>query len=129
MGDDISETEEGSDSDEKREEEQESEESFDDVPWGDESDDSVPEETNEEESNEEEDESNDGLNKPPENNPFTPTSLHDSRKAALVEERRWKGIDEKFLSTGLRLLHILPCLLYTSPSPRDATLSRMPSSA
>ena len=23
----------------------------------------------------------------------------------------------------------LPCLLYTSPSPRDATLSRMPSSA
>ena len=30
-------------------------------------------------------------------------------------------------------VHILseetPCLLYTSPSPRDATLSRMPSSA
>ena len=26
-------------------------------------------------------------------------------------------------------LHIIPCLLYTSPSPRDATLSRMPSSA
>ena len=25
--------------------------------------------------------------------------------------------------------HILACLLYTSPSPRDATLSRMPSSA
>ena len=24
---------------------------------------------------------------------------------------------------------LLPCLLYTSPSPRDATLSRMPSSA
>ena len=24
---------------------------------------------------------------------------------------------------------IAPCLLYTSPSPRDATLSRMPSSA
>ena len=31
---------------------------------------------------------------------------------------RLKGLDEKF-----------PCLLYTSPSPRDATLSRMPSSA
>ena len=28
------------------------------------------------------------------------------------------------------ILHSLnPCLLYTSPSPRDATLSRMPSSA
>ena len=26
-------------------------------------------------------------------------------------------------------LHALTCLLYTSPSPRDATLSRMPSSA
>ena len=26
-------------------------------------------------------------------------------------------------------LELLPCLLYTSPSPRDATLSRMPSSA
>ena len=24
---------------------------------------------------------------------------------------------------------LIPCLLYTSPSPRDATLSRMPSSA
>ena len=26
-------------------------------------------------------------------------------------------------------INISPCLLYTSPSPRDATLSRMPSSA
>ena len=25
--------------------------------------------------------------------------------------------------------YLRPCLLYTSPSPRDATLSRMPSSA
>ena len=33
--------------------------------------------------------------------------------------------------TGLRLIGglLLLCLLYTSPSPRDATLSRMPSSA
>ena len=27
------------------------------------------------------------------------------------------------------LIEVGPCLLYTSPSPRDATLSRMPSSA
>ena len=27
------------------------------------------------------------------------------------------------------LVHHMDCLLYTSPSPRDATLSRMPSSA
>ena len=31
---------------------------------------------------------------------------------------------------GLVLIgYNIPCLLYTSPSPRDATLSRMPSSA
>ena len=28
-----------------------------------------------------------------------------------------------------QLARLVPCLLYTSPSPRDATLSRMPSSA
>ena len=28
-----------------------------------------------------------------------------------------------------RFLNVFSCLLYTSPSPRDATLSRMPSSA
>ena len=30
---------------------------------------------------------------------------------------------------GLGILNYESCLLYTSPSPRDATLSRMPSSA
>ena len=30
---------------------------------------------------------------------------------------------------AVTLLHEYGCLLYTSPSPRDATLSRMPSSA
>ena len=29
----------------------------------------------------------------------------------------------------LKIIQLMPCLLYTSPSPRDATLSRMPSSA
>ena len=28
-----------------------------------------------------------------------------------------------------KIMQDIPCLLYTSPSPRDATLSRMPSSA
>ena len=31
--------------------------------------------------------------------------------------------------TSIAVLSLLACLLYTSPSPRDATLSRMPSSA
>ena len=35
-----------------------------------------------------------------------------------------------FMPVGLDALEtLLACLLYTSPSPRDATLSRMPSSA
>ena len=36
---------------------------------------------------------------------------------------------EKYTSTAGRFLLANLCLLYTSPSPRDATLSRMPSSA
>ena len=39
--------------------------------------------------------------------------------------RRWKA----GLTGALLLALSWPCLLYTSPSPRDATLSRMPSSA
>ena len=35
----------------------------------------------------------------------------------------------RVLEALLRLSHPMICLLYTSPSPRDATLSRMPSSA
>ena len=44
------------------------------------------------------------------------------------------GTEEKVGFMAARALEGLPlwhpdCLLYTSPSPRDATLSRMPSSA
>ena len=39
------------------------------------------------------------------------------------------GIDVVILYPSGRISHIQDCLLYTSPSPRDATLSRMPSSA
>ena len=38
-----------------------------------------------------------------------------------------KDIEKITSSDDLRAA--FPCLLYTSPSPRDATLSRMPSSA
>ena len=48
----------------------------------------------------------------------------------------WRFADE-FVSVTLAIetaamsyhVHYMYCLLYTSPSPRDATLSRMPSSA
>ena len=37
--------------------------------------------------------------------------------------------DHKAKKSHLILVTAITCLLYTSPSPRDATLSRMPSSA
>ena len=39
----------------------------------------------------------------------------------------WDQIGDKMFRNGYQ--RVLSCLLYTSPSPRDATLSRMPSSA
>ena len=36
---------------------------------------------------------------------------------------------ELFQLLAVLVICTMPCLLYTSPSPRDATLSRMPSSA
>jgi len=38
-----------------------------------------------------------------------------------------KNITRHIISTVVK--NLMDCLLYTSPSPRDATLSRMPSSA
>ena len=38
--------------------------------------------------------------------------------------------DVQWMTAGRGIIHSeLPCLLYTSPSPRDRTRSRMPSSA
>ena len=50
---------------------------------------------------------------------------------ALAPFLRWingpsVSTDQYYMRIGLV---IVACLLYTSPSPRDATLSRMPSSA
>ena len=55
------------------------------------------------------------------------TFLSDLRKQAAAEEPETQG--RYFLLIGL--VHQLggDCLLYTSPSPRDRTRSRMPSSA
>ena len=44
-------------------------------------------------------------------------------KSVKIKKRR------KITSETQRNYLLIPCLLYTSPSPRDATLSRMPSSA
>ena len=39
------------------------------------------------------------------------------------------GKDIPIVLPMIEFIHQMTCLLYTSPSPRDATLSRMPSSA
>ena len=40
-----------------------------------------------------------------------------------------EDFDKPLIAISNSYTQFVPCLLYTSPSPRDATLSRMPSSA
>ena len=51
-------------------------------------------------------------------------------RANLIDPRlsEYHGRIVKLMGDGM-LAEFQSCLLYTSPSPRDATLSRMPSSA
>ena len=42
----------------------------------------------------------------------------------ITEQFLWRYLLQKFFPLNIRV-----CLLYTSPSPRDGLLSRMPSSA
>ena len=44
-------------------------------------------------------------------------------------KRLGDGTEESHQRMQAAIDHLMPCLLYTSPSPRDATLPRMPSSA
>ena len=54
----------------------------------------------------------------------------DARGRHLVRQNRCPYLGENKPSCGCdKDIHVDVCLLYTSPSPRDATLSRMPSSA
>ena len=59
--------------------------------------------------------------------------FHCPTVASPDEARDYYGVqgsqDNEFPNSSLGNLHGDGCLLYTSPSPRDATLSRMPSSA
>ena len=60
------------------------------------------------------------------------TAGNDLRVKSIVEAQDWVTVQSD-MSADTRLVttkdDYLFCLLYTSPSPRDATLSRMPSSA
>ena len=46
-----------------------------------------------------------------------------------LESIRSFDVESQRTITALKNVHLAPCLLYTSPSPRDRTRSRMPSSA
>ena len=50
-------------------------------------------------------------------------------KARLEDEESTTESDYELQLEAENLEDVYTCLLYTSPSPRDATLSRMPSSA
>ena len=56
---------------------------------------------------------------------------HELIKVKLNEFKNEKAslADEMASKLEAELVQVIGCLLYTSPSPRDATLSRMPSSA
>ena len=57
---------------------------------------------------------------------------HGSRESIYAMCGHTKLIDCSIRTTANTAIHLIsqnPCLLYTSPRPRDATLSRMPSSA
>ena len=63
------------------------------------------------------------------NSPFEVVRINNSQP--IIDQDMFDDLgveDEGENINGPSLIRI-PCLLYTSPSPRDATLSRMPSSA
>ena len=55
-------------------------------------------------------------------------NIQPTDKVCLIIGAESTGVEQQLLDASDAVIHI-PCLLYTSPSPRDATLSRMPSSA
>ena len=50
-------------------------------------------------------------------------------RGALLNGVGGGAVDHVLMSSLRQVGDVILCLLYTSPSPRDATLSRMPSSA
>ena len=51
------------------------------------------------------------------------------RRSEIIAYIRQFFITNQYLEVETPMMQVIPCLLYTSPSPRDRTRSRMPSSA
>ena len=64
-----------------------------------------------------------GLSSPSSPSPLATPTTSTTYSVVITDENGCTGTDEVFVTV------VISCLLYTSPSPRDATLSRMPSSA
>ena len=64
---------------------------------------------------------------------YDETKLDDKHKNAIVlvsqAQAKLKQLQSEFENVQVIIAHHSNCLLYTSPSPRDGLLSRMPSSA
>ena len=58
-----------------------------------------------------------------------PTDIARQRRSVLCKERLSNGTLEAAFGDSTLYYECIACLLYTSPSPRDRTRSRMPSSA
>ena len=67
-----------------------------------------------------------GMTRKPEPHVYHPTELINNPLIRFLKMRHWDELEE---DASDRLWALLGCLLYTSPSPRDRTRSRMPSSA
>ena len=61
--------------------------------------------------------------------PVTPSELRLIIDNTMVIPPNYLVLHNKTNFLGIKPKDLEDCLLYTSPSPRDATLSRMPSSA
>ena len=66
------------------------------------------------------------------------TKYPEGRQASAIIPLLWRAQEQEgwlsrpaieFVADMLGMAHIRACLLYTSPSPRDLSTSRMPSSA
>ena len=60
---------------------------------------------------------------------FKPVRIEQRQRTVNGRMRSYHIADKKTFTVSWTDLPSRSCLLYTSPSPRDATLSRMPSSA